>query len=271
MLDCESFESALDSSADLLRMSSRALRTALGDFDYNAVPADERARRSYGDLLPIYALRVRSSDLPRPKSIMWFHSTRVRPELTFHDGIRPLPLQLESIWRELGDIASEWVNPNDWKWFRSNMKGRGAQQYDIKTRSNHHAGPYAFLVRDVILNPLRENHNYCHIPEIVEDICLSYSHTYGHPLADRFRNATRPCIVKFRDSKSPPGALDAALMYLHRKIRGKDLFDQCSTCFDGSGQTIPASSIIRVEWPEKFSRALARIDGECSQKRSDGK
>ena len=86
--------------------------------------------------------------------------------------------------------------------------------------SRHH-GPHALLVKDAFFCPLDlGHHDYLTIPEIVDDICMCYEESFGHPpLRALFNRAATPCIVKF---SSAPGecALSNALLYAHSILQG---------------------------------------------------
>ena len=94
-----------------------------------------------------------------------------------------------------------------------------------------HSGPFAFLVRPIIFQSRQAgNHDYLGIPEIVEDICLSYEEMYGHSLRERFLEASRPCIVKFRTGEwTEDRAVQAALMFVHCELTSQphEIFHVC--------------------------------------------
>jgi hypothetical protein len=249
-LDCESLDSAIASISAVLRIPSEQLLEALRAFDINAVPESERAELPYEELLVKHACGFDSSRLPAPDVTLWFHATRVRPDTDFHEGILPLSGRLDAIWALLAELAADWTTPDEWQHFKCNMGGQGAQLYALKVSDKIHYGPFAFVVREIISNPHGTwNHNYLDGPEIIEDICSSYTHCFRHPLYKRFKAATRPCVVKFRSLAPRPDAVRAAMMYVHRSTRGEDLLLSCNTCFDGEDQPIPRSDILNIEWP----------------------
>lgn len=250
VLDCRCFQSALNSCASILGAPPEVLLRALREFEYDAVPESDRRRWPYEELLPKYVCGVVGrAQLPSPQVIHWFHATRVPPGTEFREGILPSSRRLDSIWALLGTLASEWSSPSEWEHFRGSMDGPGAREYHLRTSSRVDDGPHAFLVRDAILHPEQlRSHDYLRMPEIIQDICTSYHHRYQHPLYDRARQATRPCIVTFRSSSPWPDALAAALMYVHRVVRREDLFLHCNTCFDGKGGAVPPVDIVRLEW-----------------------
>jgi hypothetical protein len=251
VLDCRSFDLALTSCAGVLNVPAEKLLEALRAFEYAAVPETERHHYPYEELLPKYVCGMGTQQLPPPDLVHWFHATRVLPGTDFRDGVLPLRRRLDSIWMLLESLASDWTTPAEWRHFRRNMQGPGAQQYQLKISSSLHDGPYAFLVRDAILQP-RDlwSHDYLDMPEIIEDICQSYQQVFARPLYERVQAATRACIVTFRSTEPRPDAVAAALMYVHRLARREDLFLHCNTCYDGKGIPIPARDLVGVEWPE---------------------
>jgi hypothetical protein len=194
-LDCETLDSALHSCAALLRMGPADLLERLQTFEYDKLPAWERRNYPYESLLQMHALRITPGpdSLPAPPVIYWFHATRTTPDATFQEGILPLKPMLPRIWDFLGQLASEWSSRSEWLHFRENMDGPGAQQYAWKVCSAEDQGPFGFLVRSVILcSEDFGNHDYLGIPEIVEDICLSYEEMFDQPLRESYLRATQP-------------------------------------------------------------------------------
>jgi hypothetical protein len=249
-LDCHTFESALESSAAILHLTPHVLARRLNVFNYEALPETERRSHPYEELLIRHKFKLASSeDLPAPPIVHWFHATRVVPKTLFDDGIKPFAAMLDAIWHFLGGLAAVWSTAEQWNAFRAEMPGQGGCQYHSKVGFDFAKGPFGFLVREIVLEPaLVGNHDYLGIPEIVEDICLSYDETFGHHLRQRFLEATKPCIVKFRSVEARPDALAAALVYVHRKLLGDELCIDCNTCFDGEGKAVDGHNVLSVEW-----------------------
>lgn len=251
LLDCESLDTAIHTSAAILGISDRELRDRVKSFDYDRVPRAEQQQHPYEALVVRHALGYSPEELPVDHACYWHHATRVSATEQFIDGILPLPLIIDRLWHMLGELARDWSSTNEWKSFRPNMRGQGAQQYWGKFSFQPGGGPFAFLVRPVILSGERlGNHNYLGIPEIVEDICMAYEEMFGHDLAARFIDSSRPCIVRFRSHKPWPGALQAALVFMHSALSGGGLSRHGNTCFDGRGEAVPVSDIVKIEWLE---------------------
>lgn len=251
MLDCESLETATLSLAGLLKMDPDQLIQRLRGFEYYKLSEIDRRGSPFQDHLLVHALGVHRSDLPPPSSVCWFHGTRVAPSTSFDDGILPLSESLNRIWALLGSIAGQWSSPEEWAAFRANMTGQGAAQYYRRIGSGFANGPFAVLVRDTLLCPSETaSHDFLSVPEVVEDICMSYEEAFRANLRDAYLKATRPCIVKFVACAGGCHAVAAAITYLHRRLREEGLLHECNTSFDGRGRRIPPEAILKIDWPE---------------------
>jgi hypothetical protein len=94
-------------------------------------------------------------------------------------------------------------------------------QYNLKTSGSIHWCPYAMLVKDIGFNDVG-NHNYLRVPEIVEDICLSFQQQYGVDLLQRYLNNTKSCIVKFYSNNIKEYYLYSACIIYIVFIEGKN-------------------------------------------------
>ena len=246
-LDCESAETALAGLAALFGVGDSTLAAELSSFAFESVPERLHREHPYEDLL-CHHLGYQYETLPTPKVIYWFHATRVLSDVDFAEGILPLPDVLERVWANLEGLAADWSSPEEWRHFRTNMKGQGARQYRTKLTYQPEGGPFAHLVKPVVFEAGRVgNHDYLAVPEIVEDICLSYNEMLGHDLLGQYRSATTPCIVKFRHAGSWPGAVRAALMFVHHWLTDRDYSIHCSTCFDGRGIRVAPEQLVAIE------------------------
>ena len=92
--------------------------------------------------------------------------------------------------------------------------------------------------------PRDGHHNYLAIPEIVEDIARCCDNI---DLAQRFRAAATPCVVKFRSATKNTNILYAAFWYIHGMLHdGKPgWLAQCD--YDGRGKAVPAEDVVAVE------------------------
>ena len=184
---------------------------------------------------------------------IFFHATRsVNPEQFRQEGLLPLNRMVDRIWFVLFRLlGSEW-SVKAWQDFRLRVEtthpGHYAELYRMKTGDSYQWGPYGFLIRDVPLTPKQ-----CGVrdylsdpPELVQDICLSFREDYSIDLEERYRAASRPCLVKFR-SLGDPDSVWVALNYLYLISRGLDLTVDLGYCFDGKGLPIPGDWIEGVE------------------------
>lgn len=91
--------------------------------------------------------------------------------------------------------------------------------------------------------PRDGHHNYLTIPEIVEDVARSC----GLDLAQRFQDATTPCVVKFRTTGVDTEILHAGFWYIHGMLHdGKPgWLAQCD--YDGRGKSVPPEDVVGVE------------------------
>ena len=118
----------------------------------------------------------------------------------------------------------------------------------MKTQDILHWGPYAVLVRDVLVNPTKfESVDYLNTPEIIEDIGRCFHERYERDLLPSFQQQSHACVVKFNDNTPRPDSVPIALHYLYCITQNRDLFPGCNTCFDGNGHPIEANHIIAIE------------------------
>ncbi len=249
-LDCSSFDSALETVAALLDVSPGHLLKQLRAFDLSALPEEVSKQDSYDDLLSLQVTGTRRHELPVPESIMWFHATRVPPDIDFHDGILPLACASKRIDRFMtGLIAQVRSNPK-WKDALVRRSEHGGWNHATRLAApGGDPGPFAFLVRDAIFEHKKlGDHHYLGVPECIADLYLAWDGEFGQALRAAYLEATEPCIVMFQ----MPGArrsdvLGSALMYLHCVSLNMDLRRQCNTCFDGEGVAVPPNAIVRIE------------------------
>jgi hypothetical protein len=257
-LDCESFESALHSSAAILGISPSQLLAALREY-YTSLSEAERNNGLCIDSLVDHCFGVCAHDLPAPPLTNWFHATRVAPGTAFGEGILPLSAMLDPIWTFLGQLAGDWSTKEEWLTFRNNMKGRGAYQYHKRlTRSDE--GPYAFLVRPTIFVLDQLGHwDYLGIPEIVDDICESHQEIFDRDLRRRFLDATRPCIVKFWSADTSPDEVATALAFIFTVVAGDEISTNCVLDYNRQGRRVEPGAIVSVQWPERVGNSLPNV------------
>lgn len=190
--------------------------------------------------------------LPVPAAIRWFHATRTHHGQLFVDGLLPtrtvLPLLLDSV----GKLAVEWISQEDWERYRSTWESSGRPfvcQFHRKAMAPGWEGPFAFLVKEAALGMVGDHKDFTRISEALEDICADFEGAFQVPLRAAYEAATRRCIVTFTRPGDWPGAVGAALNYVHRSVHHEGHSVHCNTVFSGEGKAVPPEWIDLVEWP----------------------
>lgn len=249
ILDCESYESALDSVCSAFSLSHAELVEFLSPIDLEREYKTKEIHEPSEDYLRGLFHSRFGMPTQEWKSACWFHLTRVPPDTDFAEGILPLHDVLPRIWETLISLSQ---NENT----RSNLirlrdEGVPEYQYRLKTGSRLHSGPCAMLVREAAFQvDAIGNHDYLRVPEIIEDICKGYRERYGEWIMQEICDGLVPCIVKF---ETPIGSrtelLRPTLMYCWAKARNEEMSLNSNTCFDGQSVGIPHSAIRGIEWP----------------------
>jgi len=236
VLDCESFETSIESLCVLYGANSAEVHrflSAVGDDNLLASFEHE------------FGKATKSLD-----TVCWFHLSRAPAGTDFSEGILPLHLALDKIWRAIISI------PNDPK-ARANLErlridGVPDYLYDLKTNNRLHSGPYAMLVRDSAFNAESMwNHDYLEFPEIIEDICNGYENRFGERIHEEICNDLRKCIVKFEIEEADGDdsiVIEPAIRYCWYMAHDKGLRLDANICYDARGVTVPCSAIRKVEF-----------------------
>jgi len=260
LLDCSSIDSALTSLAGLLGLSvdefRDAVRRCVIDWDASVGPEDQLVR--------VLGFRD-EADMPKPTGTRWFHATRALPETTFSEGLLPTQAVLPLLWNTLGNLTAPWTSPETWLEYQRSFATANrhyAVQFRQKRIDRGWEGPFAFLVRDAALGRHGRRHkDFTKMSEALEDVCADYEEVFGHPLGQAYQVATNRCLVIFTQPGPYPGAVSAALNYVHRALHDLDCGIECNTCFCGEGEAVPASWIERVEWlPDVMTGACLTSD-----------
>jgi len=247
-LDCHDLDSALTSLGGLLSTDPRRLKARLTGL----TPA-EFERTIFGSPYPapqvLWDRIVGSRTVPpTPDLVYWFHATRVPPETDFAEGIQHLTERLPRIKEFLAALAAR-IDQNSPEPPPGSWTHNGSFHYHLKTSDRLHWGPFAFLVRDAIVRRGSFTHDYLATPEIVEDLAGMMVGDRAPLLIGEFRNATRPCIVKFRSAEPRADVVRVALYYAYSTLWRQEQSIDTNTCFDGGGQTISFSDIVQIEYP----------------------
>lgn len=213
LLDCRSLASARVTTAELLGIAERDLRSRL-------------ARGDATNLLEPAA----------PFSVHWFHATRVQNPADFlADGILPTGMVQSRLREALRALAPGLRR-------RGRYPNAGSYGAKISLRDE---GPCAFLIREAVW----ANHRYIEAPELVEDLAgLLLGANYGL-LVERFQKVTVPCVVTF-SRQGTVSDLRGALDYLRRVELGSSPIEAAESptrCFNGGGVPVPVEDIVSVE------------------------
>jgi len=166
------------------------------------------------------------------------------------------------VWDKLYTYVQDELSREEWKNLRAGLStggigGRLGLCYAAKcVHPDVHDGPYAYLVRDVPVAIHRKCDNtyvdYFETPEMVEEICEACEQVFQIDLLARFREQTKPSIVKFRHLPSSDEAtkcISGALLYAYHKHHGCSLNGGYHH-FDAGGTTVGPDCIERIEWLE---------------------
>lgn len=251
-LDCESFGSTILSLEKITNIEKEEIINFLSDFDMCEFYELNPYYDDTGDVLLFDQFNSTFIPSLNYDKTIWFHLTRTSPSNDFKNGILPLGVVINDIWDSLYELASDFISREGWYKFRETLEvGNGgwlAHLYQMKTSNKFHHGPYAMLIRDTAFKPGEiGNHDYLDVPEIVEDICVSFEKLCGYDLLDQYRKATRPCIVKFVSNFGDPNNISPVLYYLYKKIHRKRLNLYCNTTYDAKGPILP-ENILNVEF-----------------------
>jgi len=179
--------------------------------------------------------------------VFWFHLTRAKPGTDFGSGIFPLIEVLPSIWDTLEEILKGTEHESLFRNFRN--KGIQNSQYQLKTSSCRHSGPYAMLVRESAFRCQEMGtHDYLKLPEIIEDICNGFYNSTGIMIHKNISINLVPHIVKFWSTeKTGKDCIESAMYYLYLTAHNQKLTIYANTCFDGGNCAIKPEQIVQIE------------------------
>jgi hypothetical protein len=175
-----------------------------------------------------------------PLNVTWFHGTRVEDHRLFlQHGILPKSGARAFIEPRLKALAKGLVAEGDNPFSFPMMAKQG----------EHDEGPFAFLIRDVVIYSPGAHHNYLQSPEIVEDIAGALLGKNCDVLVKRFKDITKPYLVTFR-AESQGDEISCALWYLKLISDGYsriEAADGANTCYLGNGSAILPDQIRSIE------------------------
>lgn len=250
LLDCESFDTALRSVANIFRCTPENLHALLSLNDLSAHFTENwRDLPDFREYL--FEVVEKHFDSAQPLAgVYWFHTTRVLPGTTFSEGILPLNAVLPLLHANLVTLVED--DGTRQRLRESLAAGQIADHHYIdKTGNSMHWGPYAILVRDVAFHAEALcQHDYLGMPEIIEDICNGFSDGPELDLNEVFTSELKPAIVKFvaTSNSADEVCIATALSYLHSCIHTGAPGTNSVYCFDGKNNPVPAQDIARVDY-----------------------
>ncbi len=248
VLDCESFETAANTLAQIFQTTPESLKALLSVKDIGAhYEIYWRELPDFHDY--IYAIAEKHFGSPRSlDAVCWFHTTRILPGTTFSEGILPLDAALPALKVRLID-AVEDAHVREKFRIALNAGAIADHHFSNKTNDSLHWGPYAILVRAVAFCPSKLcQHDYLGMPEIIEDICNGFKKTSGVDLTNEFRAKLKPAIVKFTAVPDYDVAYIAtALCYVHSMLQEGAMDTNSVICFDGENNPVPPADILSVK------------------------
>jgi len=252
LLDCENVQTTLNSISRLYGINENDISDYLKGIDLeNYFLENELYREEQIKDTLIRLFGNEFAELEKtPDLIYWFHGTRILKNEGLEEGILPLGRVIYKIWDSLFAIFSDTHHQEKLKKLRA--KGLQSSHYNNRLSGNRDSGPYALLVKEARFGSKELwPHNYLKIPEIIEDICSSYSDEYGESIIEDVIYSLVPCIVKIKSIKNMgKWHVNTALYYLYHKLNNMSLNMDCNTCYDAENKTIPVSDIVKIEFLE---------------------
>ena len=250
VLDCEDQESTANSLSGLFGCSTADLFDQLINFDLERIyeeddphcPADEFLFKKLTSIL---------GPPDKPEGICWFHLTRTFPENNFSEGILPLGMAIDTIWKTILRIFEETQHFLSLQSMRQN--GVKNYHYQLKVPDPLHWGPFAMLVKESAFHAHEiGNHDYLELPEIIEDICNAYLNKSGLSIHAEVGKILVPCVVKFRrEAENGLRGIGPAIYYYYKSIRKESFSRNANTCFDAGGKIIPRENILKIEYQDE--------------------
>lgn len=249
VLDCESFEAALESLARIFQTTPANLKALLSSKEIGAYyDIHWRELPDFKDY--VYAVaETRLGCSLALDGICWFHCTRILAGTTFSEGILPLNAALPSLKARLIDAVDDIVVRDQ---LRNTLESGGVadHHYFNKSQNSMHWGPYAILVREVAFHATKfSQHDYLGMPEIIEDICNGFAKTSGVDLIGVFTEKLKPAIVKFTSTTNQDqSCIATALCYVYSTIHEGAPCANSVNCFDGKNNPVPPQDIQKVDF-----------------------
>ena len=235
-LDCETYETTLQSVSKIMGIPSDQLLNCLVNMDYytlyndnvhcHEVPFREFLFEKVCDYFYVHNFEI--------NCICWFHLSRtMHPEWFAKKGILSLREIEPLLHDDIEKLRQQIGNPPKYtyKWPTYGMINESCRQ-----------GPFAMLIKDVAFHSDEmRNHDYLSIPEYIEDM--------GAEIADLFRKNSTSVIVKFKASPQYEAKeyLKVVIFYLYSIINKIELSVYCNTCYEAPLHRVPPEDIIYIK------------------------
>ena len=243
ILDCENFDSILDSLSNIFNTDKSKILSYLNDVSLDEIWEKSRKERwAYEYLFEHFKQQFKIN-----KSIIikayWFHNTRVLKGADFIEGILPL----EKAIIKIEEIIKKVIQNLDKSIKIDNSTHSTATIH--KLNSDYDQGPWGFLIKEFAFEKVNGIHNYLNVPELVEDILrFRYPEKYDLIL-NEYQKTTTKCIVKFKSDRDfHPDNLKYVINYLYHKINNLEMSDKCNANISNFRKTIPNVNILEVNY-----------------------
>lgn len=232
LLNCEDPQSAKRSLAQMFNMSDECLIEELRSIEVSDFQS--------GDDLEEILLNHFSRKVDVPSfAVIWFHGAKLALDHSIHiEGLLPAHLMRDRLAAELKQLSA-------------GLAHSGGNPFSISSACKPAIeGPFGFLCRDAAAHPRGLNGGYVECPELIQDIAGELLGGNYEDLVLRFNASRHSCVVHFEGAANDY-ALGGALRYAYESlIEGRDSVEAAnsvSVCFDGGGEPVPPSRIVRIE------------------------
>lgn len=188
-------------------------------------------------------------------------------------GMLPLGQMLDELWAMPRELADDNISDADWARFRDDVEtanGGSGMAGSTGTRSAPRVdeGPFGLVVREIFFEPdSTGSHDYLGCPEIVQDISRCCASEYNVNIEQRFCDASKPCIVKFRSTQlwhrlSETGWLEPVRVLAPRRKTTRQALPDTAT--DSSRARVPRLAVSARS--RSFSDAAMTLPAHIPQK-----
>lgn len=265
ILDCENYDSAIESLSNIFDLDIEILKKPLIEIDFLELWEDKfQHQMTFSEFIYNYYTKNFCVD-DKIDKVCWFHLSRTLDAEKFKKGILPLGQIKEELFIDMYDLVSDNIPLDIWKGIiKDGAGGNNHYLYTERTKNPFHYGPYAMLIKEVAFKPKEiGNHDYLSIPEIVEDIAIGLNSSYGINFTERYLASSYPIIVKFildfSDSNfdTTKSLIEATLNYVYVKNKNEELSCLCNTSYDGRNKSISKHNILYID---KYDNNLKNIE-----------